>query len=79
MFYKKKIVTVKNFQKKSFSQKKLPTELKFEICYELKNMHGGHISWRRKNFGAVRTVVQESVTHRTVTQNPEIFCKLLVD
>ena len=33
-----------------FTKKKLPTERKFEKCCEPKQMHKGHISWRRKNF-----------------------------
>ena len=48
-FTKKNFVTVKQIQKKPFSQNFFFTEHEFEKCCEAKKMHKDHITGRRKN------------------------------
>ena len=43
------LLFVNKILEKSFSQRKLITERKFEKCCEAKKMHEGHITGRRKN------------------------------
>ena len=76
IFFVKKKKTVKEIPK-SFSQKKLFTERKFEKCCESKKMHKGHITGRRKIFNQKKSKLKMCHSYRKnslkVSETPKFF------